>query len=135
MKLTDLSVTFHTSKVRECADFYVRYLGAEVAFDAGWYISVRFKSDVNSCMFLSFQDAVRTGRKEAQGTTSLNMMVDDVDAEYEKMKRMGIAFEEEITDHTWGDRAFSMLDPIGNVVYIYSERPIGDEYQDAVKQL
>lgn len=128
-------MTFHTSKVRECADFYVKYLGAEVAFDAGWYVSVRFKSDVNPFIFLSFQDAVRTGRREADGAASLNMMVGDVDAEYGKMKGMGIVFEEEITDHTWGDRAFSVLDPIGNVVYIYSPRPIGDEYQDAVKQL
>ena len=133
MKLKDLSVTFHTSKVHECADFYVKYLDAEIIFDAGWYVSVRFRSEGQTGIFLSFQDATHTGRKEADGTTTLNFMVGDVDAEYEKIRKTGIAFEEEITDHTWGDRAFSVPDPIGNVVYIYSERPLGDEWKDAVK--
>lgn len=63
-------------------------------FDAGWYITVRFKSDVNPCVTLSFQDAMRTGRKEADGAASLNLMVADVDAEYAEMKQTGIAFEE-----------------------------------------
>ena len=40
---------------------------------------------------------------------------------------------EKITDHEWGERAFSLLDPIVNLVYIYSERELHEKYKDAVK--
>jgi hypothetical protein len=40
---------------------------------------------------------------------------------------------EEITDHQWGDCAFSVQDPLGNIIYIYSPREMSAEYQNAVK--
>lgn len=130
MEIKDITVTFHTSKVRECADFYARYFGAEVWFDAGWYVGVRLPGCAGE---LSFQDAPLTGRNEACGAATINLKVEDVDGEYGRLKLMGLEFEEQITDHDYGDRAFSVLDPIGNVVYVYADRPVGDKYRDAVK--
>ncbi len=36
MNLKDLSITFHTDKIKECVDFYCNYFQAKVSFDAGW---------------------------------------------------------------------------------------------------
>ena len=64
----------------------------------------------------------------------MNLNVADVDAEYARLKLSGIAFCDEIADHEWGDRYFSVKDPIGNVLCVYSPREIGPEYQKAVKE-
>lgn len=130
MEIRDMSITFHTAVPRECADFYVRWVGAEVTFDCDWYISVRMPGSGHE---LSFQHAGVTGRKQADGAATINLRVDDVDARYEDMKAAGVVFEEHIADHDYGDRAFSFLDPIGNVVYVYSDRPVGERYRVAVK--
>ncbi len=34
-----------------------------------------------------------------------------------------------LEDHPWGDRGFSVIDPIGNSVYVYSDREPSDEFK------
>lgn len=135
MNFKDLSITFHTNKVKECIDFYSKYFQATVTFDANWYVTIRLESD--KPLFLSFQARNPaldySSCSQFGGGVSLNLMVEDVDACYEQLKPMAFRFAEEIADHEWGDRAFSLYDPIGNLVYIYSERPLHDKYKDAVK--
>ncbi len=135
MKLKDLSITFHTDKIKECVDFYSKYFKATVSFDAGWYVSIHLPSDVNPYIFLSFQSRNgEAGQNAFSGGITLNVMVEEVDACWEKLSRTGLAFVEKITDHEWGDRAFSLYDPIGNLVYVYSPRPLHEKYKDAVKE-
>ena len=134
MKFNDLSITFHTDKIKECVDFYSQYFQAKVTFDAEWYVSILLESDSSRPIYLSFQGSHgEMDRVTFAGGITLNLMVKDVDACYEQIKKEAIAFEEEITDHEWGDRAFSLYDPIGNLVYIYSERELHEKYKDAVK--
>lgn len=136
MKFEDLSITFHTDKIKECVDFYGKYFQATVTFDADWYVTIRLESD--KPLFLSFQarnPALDYSTcSQFGGGVTLNLLVEDVDACYDQLNPMGVQFAEEITDHEWGDRAFSLYDPIGNLVYIYSERPLHDKYKDAVKE-
>jgi len=42
--------------------------------------------------------------------------VDDVDAEYERLKLLGVAFLNEPTTHPWGTRSFQFRDPDGNIL-------------------
>ena len=135
MKLNDLSITFHTGKNKECVDFYVRYFDVKITFDCEWYVTIQFQSEVNPFIFLSFmkQEYGSAGAAFTGGLT-LNLNVADVDAEYARLKLHGIAFCDEIADHEWGDRSFSIKDPIGNVLCVYSLREMGPEYQNAVKE-
>ncbi|WP_298647983.1 VOC family protein [uncultured Proteiniphilum sp.] len=135
MKLKDLSITFHTEKIKECVDFYSKYLRAKVSFDTGWYVSIHLQSDINPYIYISFQGNPdgRAVKNLFTGGITLNLMVEDVDACWEKLRQTDITFVEEITDHEWGNRAFSLYDPIGNLVYVYSERPLHEKYKDAVK--
>lgn len=135
MKIKDLSITFHTEKIKECVDFYTRYFGAQLSFDAGWYVSIHLQSNENPYIFLSFQGSNgEMHRNIFAGGVTLNLMVEDVDARWEELRKTDVTFEEEITDHEWGDRAFSLFDPIGNLVYIYSPRPLDEKYKNAVKE-
>lgn len=135
MKFKYLSITFHTDKIKECVDFYTKYFQAKVSFDAGWYVVVHLPSDVNPNLCLSFQssDGIMD-RTVFNGGITLNLMVEDVDAYWKQLQKYEFMFVEGITDHEWGDRAFSFYDPIGNLVYVYSERPLHEKYKEAVKE-
>ena len=59
----------------------------------------------------------------------LNFKVDDVDTEYERLIDAGLLAVMPLEDHPWGDRGFSVMDPIGNSIYIYSDREPTEEYK------
>lgn len=135
MKINELSITFHTKKVKECVEFYSKYFNARTTFDWGWYAVVLLESSDSCPIQLSFQDSPDgMERVTFTGGVTLNLKVDDVDGSYEMLKKYSLPFIEEIIDHQWGDRVFSLYDPIGNVVYIYSDREVGAEYKDAIQQ-
>jgi len=68
------------------------------------------------------------------GGATLNLFYEDVDTEYKRLiTEAGLTPLVPIEDHDWGDRAFSLKDPIGNILYIYSPRQIKGEYADSVK--
>ena len=135
MKISNYSITFHTDKIKECVDFYQKYFQAKVTFDAGWYVSIRLEGNENAPLFLSFQGSYNEEEKASfTGGVTLNLMVEDVDACYNQIKPSGVQFIEEIADHEWGDRAIRLYDPIGNVLYVYSERELDEKYKSAVKE-
>lgn len=135
MKFNDLSITFHTDKIKECVDFYGKYFNTKVTFDADWYVSIRLESDNPTPIYLSFQGCNEDMIQDNfSGGITLNLMVDDVDACYNELQQTDITFFEDVTDHEWGDRAFSVKDPIGNLVYVFSERPLHEKYNSAVKE-
>lgn len=135
MKFKDLSITIHTDKIKECVDFYVRHFDVKITFDCEWYVTIQFQSDVNPPIFLSFmKPEYGSAKTTSSGGLTLNLHVKDVDAEYAQIQPTGVSFIEKITDHQWGDRAFSVQDPIDHIIYIYSPRKMSAEYQNAVKE-
>ena len=132
MLFKDLSVTFHTKKVKECKEFYEKYFDVKTTFDCGWYVTIHFQSNINPYIFISFMEPQKNDTRLLEGGLTLNLMVDDIDAEYEKMKKTDIFIKDDIEDHEWGDRSFTVADPLGNVLYIYSSREITGQYKDAV---
>ncbi len=131
MKLQDLSVCFHTDKLAECRDFYVKYFDAEVIFDHSWYVSIFFnKERMITLHFMKPQDSETL----YGGGTTLNLYYEDVDAVYKRLVLdAGLSVESPLEDHDWGDRGFTLKDPIGNILYIYSPRELKGEYKDSLK--
>lgn len=129
MTFENLSITFHTNKIKECINFYSKHFQAVVVYDSEWYVVIRLESGINaSPLYLSFQgDSEYYDRTYFSGGVSLNLQTIDVDASYNQIKQSGISFIEELTNHEWGDKAFSIKDPIGNLLYIYSEREASDK--------
>lgn len=133
MKIKDLSFTFHTARIKECVDFYVKYFGARVTFDCGWYVTIRFDSATDAPFFLSFMSPEYSSTPTAlEGGITLNIGVNDVDAEYARIKAAGLGITRELGDQQWGDRSFEATDPIGNILYIYIPIEISAEYREAV---
>lgn len=50
------------------------------------------------------------------GHTTISLRVADVDAEYDRLQRMGIAFMTQPHTYPWGARSVHLRDPDGNIV-------------------
>lgn len=132
MDIKDLSVCFHTTKAAECKQFYVKYLGAVVTFDYEWYSVVAFG---NKKQFtLSFMAPQSNEPLFEEKGVTLNFFVDNVDAEYQRLVvDEGLKAVRPLADNPWGDRSFTVLDPLGNILYIYSEIKPTEEFLSAYK--
>lgn len=130
MKTTELSTCFMTGNVGTCRAFYERHLAAKAVFDCGWYVNLRIAGDGPSIQFMQPQG----GMPEFNGKgIMLNFKVDDVDAEHARLVGAGIQTAMPLEDHPWGDRGFSIIDPLGNSVYIYSDREPSDDFKQYYK--
>ena len=130
MNINQLSSCFCTKDVSACRDFYQKYLGAEITFDCGWYLNMDIGTKGASIQFMEPQGDMST---YAGTGVTLNFAVDDVDAEYKRLMDAGLSEAMPLEDHPWGDRGFSVIDPIGNSVYIYSDREPSEEFKQYFK--
>ncbi len=130
MKTNELSTCFCTNEVDACREFYQRYFSARIVFDSGWYVNLQFESDGASIQFMEPRGDMPTF---SGAGVMLNFEVDNVDAEHARLTSAGLNAVMPLEDHPWGDRGFSILDPIGNSIYIYSKREPSDEFKDFYK--
>ncbi len=126
MKTKDLSTCFCTAEVESCREFYIKHFAAKAVFDCGWYVSLKIDKNGPEISFIQPQEGMPIfGGKGVM----LNFNVDDVDEEYTRLTKAGLEVAMPLEDHPWGDRGFSVVDPIGNSVYIYSEREPSEEFK------
>ena len=130
MNINQLSSCFCTKDVSACRDFYQKYLCAKITFDCGWYLNMEIGTQGDSIQFMEPQGDMPT---YAGTGVTLNFAVDDVDVEYKRLMVAGLSEAMPLEDHPWGDRGFSVIDPIGNSVYIYSDREPSEEFKQYFK--
>ena len=130
MKTIELSALFCTKDVDACRQFYREYFSAVEIFDCGWYVNLRIGEGGPTIQFMQPRENF-----PAFGGAGvlLNFKVDDVDSEHARLIAAGLKIAMPLEDHPWGDRAFSVIDPIGNTVCIYSDREPSDEYRQYYK--
>lgn len=63
---------------------------------------------------------------------TINFCVPDVDATHQRLVETGHTITLPIADHPWGDRGFSIQDPNGIALYIYSEREPSVEFKPII---
>lgn len=120
MQTKELSTCFCTDKVDDCRDYYQKFFAAETVFDCGWYVTLKIGGqDGPEISFIQPQEGMPVFGGSG---VMLNFKVDDVDSEHERLVKSELEIMMPIEDHPWGDRGFSVADPIGNSVYIYSDR-------------
>lgn len=121
-----MSACFCTKDVKACQKFYEQYFNARTTFDCGWYVNLSIGVDGPTIQFMEPQ-----GDMPEYGGTGvvLNIRVDDVDGEFKKLTTSGLEIIMPLEDHPWGDRGFSVFDPIGTSIYIYSDREPSEEFK------
>ncbi len=131
MNVKELSGAFTTDKIQETKAFYEKYFDARVIFDCGWYVNLAFGSGTATLQFMSPKEP------DYQLSNSAGLMynfkVDNVDQEYDQIRKRGLNSVSDIEDHPWGDRAFCAADPNGIILYIYSEREPAEEFKKYYK--
>ena len=127
MKTECLSTCFCTDKIDECREFYQRHFSAKPVFDCGWYVTLKINGDGPEISFIQPQQEAVPMFSGAG--IMLNFKVADVDGEYQRLVESDITVAMPLEDHPWGDRGFSIIDPIGNSIYIYSDREPSEEFR------
>lgn len=130
MNTNDLSTCFCTNDIEACRQFYQNYFSAEAVFDCGWYLNLAIGENGQTIQFMQPQGDMPI---YGGGGVTLNFKVDHVDTEFSRLMSEGLQWVMPLEDHPWGDRGFSVMDPIGNSVYIYSDREPSDEFKQYYK--
>ena len=102
-----------TDRVRDCRDFYVRWFGFEVVFEASWFVYVA--SGPHGVAFMAPEHPSQPPGPARFGGDGLliTLQVDDAAAEYERVTGAGLEVDHPLTDEPWGQRRFGARDPAG----------------------
>jgi catechol 2,3-dioxygenase-like lactoylglutathione lyase family enzyme len=103
-----------TEKIQASKDFYVRLFGCTVRYDSDWFVLLELDGSELGFMRPDLQSQAAVFRPAFNGRGMwIAVDVDNVDAEYERIRALGIPIEAALRDEPWGDRHFVVLDPNG----------------------
>ena len=122
MKFTGVCLV--TKNVVGLTEFYKMLLDTEGEGDAehavvhidGANIAIFSVNGMENMAPQSMSDAGR-------GSVILGFEVENVDGEYDRIKKLGVEFIMLTTTHPWGLRSFWFRDPDGNIVDFFSAAP------------
>ena len=130
MKFKKLTPIVTTKKINEVKAFYTDIFNFKVIFEMQeQHLSIA--ADGNEDCEISFMIPAE-GQEEmtfpGKGLTYC-FEVDNVDAEYDRLKDEGLAIVQPVQDNPWGDRSFILIDPVGIAIYIYQMIPVSEEFK------
>ena len=118
MKTTGYNPVIMTPDVAATAAFYVRHFGFRPLFEVEWYVHLQSAEDAHvnlAVMDGNHHTIPAVGRGRISGLL-LNFEVEDVDAEYERLKEAGLPMLLELRDEDFGQRHFITQDPNGVLI-------------------
>ncbi|MHA6623997.1 VOC family protein [Pseudonocardia sichuanensis] len=137
MELTSFYPVIGTPRLREAHAFYTQLFGFETTFEADWYVSLRRPGPPSYELALldhTHPTVPEAYRRPVQGLL-LNVEVEDVDAEWERLVvRGGLTPELTLRSETFGQRHFIVADPSGVLVDVITPIAPGAEYSEAFRE-
>jgi dihydroorotase-like cyclic amidohydrolase len=127
--LKKFGVTLITEKLAEVRSFYETYLEARSHFDCGWYVNLILENQAEFELCLMIPQSKERDTPLFSGGITLNLQFDNVEGIYQRCLQLGAPIFMPLEDHPWGDRGFSIKDPIGSIVYCYHLIPPAEEFQ------
>ncbi len=103
-----------TSSVNEVREFYAELFDLEPVMDMGWIATL------SSGTTAPVQISIASEGGSGTPVPDASIEVDDVDAVYERARRLGHKIEYELTDEPWGVRRFYVSDPSGKLLNVLS---------------
>ena len=105
-----------SGRMDESRDFYVGFLGLEMAMNMGWIMT--FVSPANPTAQVT--DLQR--KESSEPHPDMSVEVSDVDAVHKRALDRGLEIVYPLTDEPWGVRRFFVADPNGVVLNVMSHR-------------
>lgn len=128
MIIKRVDTTISTVKMQESKNFYMQYFNYKLVYESDWYIELIMPGVPTAG--ISFTLPQREAGEFFNGKGLIvSFEVDDVDAEYERLKAEGLDIVQELQEKPWGERSFVVDDPNGVHIYIYKAIPPTPEYQ------
>jgi catechol 2,3-dioxygenase-like lactoylglutathione lyase family enzyme len=124
MQLESAYTVVVTEKLAECRDFYVRWFGFEVVFEASWFVYLQAPGGGgHGIAFMSPDHPSRPPGPESFGGDGLlfTLQVSDAAAEFERLRAAGLEIDHPLTDEPWGQRRFGLEDPAGTWVDVVQQ--------------
>jgi catechol 2,3-dioxygenase-like lactoylglutathione lyase family enzyme len=123
MKMEFVGICLITDNVPVLANFYTKVLGVKAEGDDvhvelntdGANISIFAVEGMESMAPLSMQGA-------GYGSVTIGFKVEDVDAEYERLKTLDVEFVKLPETHPWGTRSLWFRDPDGSIVNFFADQ-------------
>ena len=121
MLVTASAISLNVPDERASADFLVRHFGFEEEMAADGFVSLRRPDVGYNVVFL--RTGLATFKPERlrgvdAGGLLLVFVVDDIEAESERLIGEGLAFETPLETEPWGERYLQVSDPNGLVVQL-----------------
>jgi len=118
LTITDSAISLNVTDVEASSAWARKYLGFEVAMEADGFCSLAHPDAGFNLIYLrtglsTFKPASAAGH--ADGLLVV-FTVDDIDADYERLRQDGVEIITPIETEPWGERYFQMADPNG-IVY------------------
>ncbi|MDX8353479.1 VOC family protein [Cognatiyoonia sp. IB215182] len=125
MKSTQYYPVIQTDDVAATKAFYVDHFRFNVSFDADWYCHLQSSEDpkVNIAILKGDHETIP---EEGRGTVNgliLNFEVEDVDAEFTRLKDAGLPMLKTLADEAFGQRHFITRDPNGVLIDVIKPIP------------
>ena len=124
MYVKDLYSIIVTDKTAECRDFYVRWFGFQVVFEASWFVYLAATGEhAFSIAFMAPDHPSRPPGPEkfsGQGMF-ITIQVEDAAAEFRRLAEGGLPIAYPLHDEPWGQRRFALYDPSGTWVDVIQQ--------------
>ena len=115
------SIRLITAHLDTMVPFYEQATGVEASWLAPVFAELRFASCTLALGHAStaalFNNAARPA---ANQTAIIEWIVEDVDAEFERLQPIVAQWEQEPTQMPWGNRSILFRDPDGNLVNLFT---------------
>ena len=124
MHIKDLYSIIVTDKHVECRDFYVRWFGFHVVFEASWfvYLTAAGEHPFGIAFMSPDHPSQPPGPERFNGKGMfITVQVEDTAAEFERLSRGGLAIAYPLRDVAWGQRRFAVYDPSGTWVDVIQQ--------------
>jgi catechol 2,3-dioxygenase-like lactoylglutathione lyase family enzyme len=131
MRLNSLYPVIMTHDVAGSKAFYTKHFSFNVTFETDWYVSLKAAEEPPFELALLNPDHPTIPadfRRRLSGGLILNFEVDDVDAEYERLRSAGLPIHLELRSEAFGQRHFITADPNGVLIDVIKVIPPSAEY-------
>lgn len=132
MKTTSYYPVLMTDDVPATAAFYQEHFAFTPAFEADWYVHLTGIDDpTRNLAILDYRhETVPVAGRHPSNGVFLNFEVDDVDAEYARLRNAGVEMLLEIRDEPFGQRHFIVDGPGGVMVDVIKVIPPNAEHAE-----
>lgn len=130
MQMTSYYPVLLTENVAQAAAFYCAHFGFRPLFEADWYVHLQSDADpaVNLALVALDHPTIPAAARGRTGGVILNMEVEDVDAEHDRLRAAGLTVALLLRDEAFGQRHFIVSGPDGVLIDVIRPIPPSGDY-------